>query len=193
MFLMAVAAIILLAPPTTEGAEGNVNCDAGQPIQRVIDKASAVERQLVLNISATCYEDLRITNIDFEVLSDGETTINGQISVEGLRGSLSDFNVCGHIRVFNVAGIRMLMSKAALGGGTLVHDNHNHGIDGNFHSSVLLRDLVMVQIPTPPLVANAFQHVVVDVPDAVALVFCLEQFSTAMVWRYRIRILVNVD
>ena len=216
--VMAAAVILILVAPDTEGAEKSVNCDTGQSIQKVIDNAPAPERLLVLNVSGTCYEDFRINSSRFQFVGDGDTTIHGQITVSGLQGSLSDFHLVGHIRIFgarvtirnvditgpgpgvtqstgrtrllnvqitgnegpgiyvidngylyfgggrvawnaedgvrvenasvgledvdihdNQNGINLLMSRAELAGVTDVHNNGNHGIDGNFQSSILMR------------------------------------------------------
>ena len=121
-----------LALPAMAGAR-TVDCNAGESLQEALDAGAGSAKQIEIEVTGTCYGDLRLTRDRVSILGDGATTIHGTLRVFGSSGIvLRDLTITGP-----GFGILMSDSRARLFDVHIV-DNESSGIQASDYSTVRL-------------------------------------------------------
>jgi hypothetical protein len=78
-----VAAALLLVFGQAFAEERTVNCDEGESLQQAIDAGAGSAKDVAIFVTGTCVENLLITRDRLTISGDGNTVIDGRVSVRG--------------------------------------------------------------------------------------------------------------
>jgi len=121
-----------LALPAMAGAR-SVNCDAGDSLQKALEAGAGSAAPIEIEVTGTCYGDLRLVRDGVSILGDGSTTIHGTLRMFGSRAIvIRDLTITGP-----GFGILMADSRARLFDVHIV-DNDSSGIQASDNSTVRL-------------------------------------------------------
>lgn len=110
-----------------------VDCNAGESLQQALDAGAGSAKPIEIEVTGTCYEDLRLTRDGVSILGDGSTTIHGTLRMFGSRAVvLRELTITGP-----GFGILMADSRARIFDSHIV-DNGSSGIQASDNSTVRL-------------------------------------------------------
>jgi hypothetical protein len=177
--LLAATVLLLASGPTLAGARV-VDCDAGDSLQNAIDAGVGSAAPVEINVTGYCTENLLITRDRVSIYGDGNTAIDGRVSVRGANNlMIQNLTITGsgdgisasvaRIRLINVHLVGNYGDGIALrhGGYVFMRDGsiaNNHGDIGLLieNGSGQLRDVEVSD--------NDFHGIVVNVNGSLEMI-----------------------
>jgi hypothetical protein len=132
--LLAAAVLFLVAGQTFAGTR-LVDCDDGDSLQRAIDAGAGSAATVDIDVTGICTEDLLISRDRVTINGDGNTVIEGQVTVRGADNlTIRDLTITGPGNGINASAARIFMVRVHFVG------NHDYGIALRHGGAIFLRN-----------------------------------------------------
>lgn len=132
--LLVATALLLVAGQTLAGTR-LVDCDDGDSLQKAIDAGAGSAATVDIDVTGVCTEDLLITRDRVIINGDGNTMIDGQVTVRGADNlTIRDLTITGPGNGINASAARVFMVRVHFIG------NHDYGIALRHGGAIFLRD-----------------------------------------------------
>lgn len=131
---LSTAALLLIFGQALAG-ERKVDCDDGDSLQQTIDAGAGSAAPIDIYVTGTCTEDLLIGRDRVSILGDGDTVIDGQITVRGADNlAIRNLTITGSGNGINASVARIFMVNVNLVG------NDDYGIALRHGGAIFMRN-----------------------------------------------------
>jgi hypothetical protein len=137
--LLATTLLLLASGPTLAGTRV-VDCDAGDSLQKAIEAGAGSAAPVEINATGYCAENLLITRDGVSIYGDGNTVVDGRVSVRGADNLvIQNLTITGSGDGISASFARIRLINVNLIG------NDNHGMALRHGGYILMHDGAIAQ------------------------------------------------